>query len=277
MSNPDSSKTRREFIATGAVAAAGWMIVPRHVLGQGLTPPSDLVNIAIVGINGMGAANAQAVMSQNIVAICDCDFALLEDRLKRWTDAANAPPPAPNTGGQGRAGGQGAQAGATAAAPARPAFTNFGASALQKAADAKWTQTPLATSRARFVSEQIPRLKKYRDYREMLDRQKDIDAVIVATPDHMHAVIASAAMDAGKHVYVQKPLCWSVHEARHLAKKAAATKVVTQMGNQGHSNDEARRGQEYLAAGAIGEVREVHIWTNRPLAYWPQGIPRPAP
>ena len=71
-------------------------------------------------------------------------------------------------------------------------------------------------------------------------------------------------------------MCWSVHEARHLAKKAAEKKVVTQMGNQGHSQDEARRGQEYLMAGAIGDVREVHVWTNRPLAFWPQGIPRPA-
>ena len=110
----------------------------------------------------------------------------------------------------------------------------------------------------------------------MLEKQKDIDAVIVATPDHMHAVIASAAMALGKHVYVQKPMCWSVHEARHLAKKAAEKKVVTQMGNQGHSQDEARRGQDYLQAGAIGDVREVHVWTNRPLAFWPQGIPRPA-
>jgi predicted dehydrogenase len=122
----------------------------------------------------------------------------------------------------------------------------------------------------------MPRVARYRDYREMLEKQRDIDAVIVATPDHMHAVIASAAMDLGKHVYVQKPMCWSVHEARHLAKKAAEKKVVTQMGNQGHSRDEARRGHEYIAAGAIGDVREVHVWTNRPLAYWPQGIPRPA-
>src|SRR4029450_7966444 len=70
-------------------------------------------------------------------------------------------------------------------------------------------------------------------------------------------------------------MCWSLYEARHLAKKAADKKVVTQMGNQGHSQDEARRGQEYLLGGAIGEIREVHVWTNRPLAYWPQGIPRP--
>ena len=93
-------------------------------------------------------------------------------------------------------------------------------------------------------------MKRHRDYREMLAQQKDIDAVIIATPDHMHAPIASAAMAAGKHVYVQKPMCWSVHEARHLAAQAAANpKLVTQMGNQGHSTDEARRGQDYLASG----------------------------
>ena len=111
----------------------------------------------------------------------------------------------------------------------------------------------------------------------MLEKQKDIDAVIVATPDHMHAVIASAAMSLGKHVYVQKPLCWSVHEARHLAKKAIDNpKVVTQMGNQRHSADNSRRGIEYIQGGALGEIREVHVWTNRPLGFWPQGVPRPA-
>ena len=111
----------------------------------------------------------------------------------------------------------------------------------------------------------------------MLEKQKDLDAIIVATPDHMHAVIASNAMDLGKHVYVQKPLCWSVHEARHLQKKAAEKKnVVTQMGNQRHSNDQQRRAVEYIMAGAIGEVREVHVWTNRPFGFWPQGVPRPA-
>src|SRR5262249_5439678 len=103
----------------------------------------------------------------------------------------------------------------------------------------------------------------------------DIDAVLVATADHMHATIASAAMDLGKHVYVQKPLTWCVEEARRLARRAKETKVVTQMGNQGHSADEARLAVEYVQAGAIGEGREVHIWTNRPLGYWPQGVPRP--
>jgi predicted dehydrogenase len=84
-------------------------------------------------------------------------------------------------------------------------------------------------------------------------------------------------MDLGKHVYVQKPLCWSVDEARKLAKKAAENpKIATQMGNQGHSLDDARKAIEYIWAGAIGDVKEVHVWTNRPLGYWPQGVPRPA-
>ncbi len=161
-------------------------------------------------------------------------------------------------------------------APAQPTYQNFGPSKAQQAANAKWTPETGNTGVKRFVDQQLPKLKKYKDYREMIDKQKDIDGVIIATPDHMHAVIASAAMDAGKHVYVQKPMCWSVHEARHLAKRAQEKKVVTQMGNQGHSQDDARIGQEYLMAGAIGDVTEVHVWTNRPLGYWPQGVPRPA-
>ncbi|MEO8481874.1 MAG: Gfo/Idh/MocA family oxidoreductase, partial [Acidobacteriota bacterium] len=260
----ESSVTRREFVRAAAITGAGFVIVPRHVLGRGMTAPSDLVNIATVGINGQGGTNSVAAMSQNIVAICDCDFGLLENKLKGWHDSAYpSTPPRP-------------------AAPARPpapsAWKNFGPTSAQKDADQKWQQTPQADRVKRFVDEQMPKVAKYRDYREMLDKQKDIDGVIVATPDHMHAVIASAAMDAGKHVYVQKPLCWSVHEARFLAKKAAAMpKLVTQMGNQGHSLDDARTGQEYLMAGAIGDVREVRVWTNRPLGYWPQGVPRPAP
>ena len=105
----------------------------------------------------------------------------------------------------------------------------------------------------------------------MLAEQKDIDGVLVATPDHTHAAVAMAAMSLGKHVYVQKPLCWSVHEARALAKKAAETKVATQMGNQGHSLDDARKVIEDIQGGYIGDVKEVHIWTNRPYSYWPQG------
>ena len=117
---------------------------------------------------------------------------------------------------------------------------------------------------------QYPRAKRYKDFRVMLDEQKDIDAVIVATPDHTHAVIALAAIQRGKHVYVQKPLAHSVYEARVLTEAARKHKVATQMGNQGHSGDGARLLCEWIWNGAIGPVREVHAWTNRPV--WPQGV-----
>jgi predicted dehydrogenase len=121
--------------------------------------------------------------------------------------------------------------------------------------------------------EQFTTAARYTDFREMLEKQRDIDAVIVATPDHLHAVITKAAMELGKHVYVQKPLTYSVYEARLLRDLARRSNVVTQMGNQGHASEEARRINEWIEAGVLGPVREVHIWTNRPI--WPQGLARP--
>ena len=123
------------------------------------------------------------------------------------------------------------------------------------------------------LQEAYGKAKRYADYRKMLEEQKDIDGVVVATPDHTHAVVAKAAMELGKHVYVEKPLAWSVHEARVLRETARRTKAVTQMGNQGHSSEGAALINEWIQAGVIGPVREVHVWTNRPI--WPQGIPRP--
>ena len=123
------------------------------------------------------------------------------------------------------------------------------------------------------LQEAYRKAKRYADFRKMLETQKDIDAVLVATPDHTHAVIAKTAMELGKHVYVEKPMAWSVHEARLLRETAARTKVITQMGNQGHSSQGAALINEWIQAGLIGPVKEVHVWTNRPI--WPQGIPRP--
>ncbi|MEY4386987.1 MAG: hypothetical protein RLY20_2270 [Verrucomicrobiota bacterium] len=119
-----------------------------------------------------------------------------------------------------------------------------------------------------------PNAKFYRDWRELLDKEKNIDAVVVSTPDHMHAMVASAAIKLGKHVYCQKPLTQTVYEARYLRDLAAKYKVVTQMGNQGSAHDGLRRAVEVIQAGVIGPVRQVHVWTNRPI--WPQGIVRPA-
>ncbi len=228
------------------MAAAGFTIVPRHVLGKGQTAPSDLVNVAGVGVGGMGRSNMTNLASQNIVALCDVDWGF--------------------------------------AGKAYDGIPQQVAAAEKRLAEANPAPTPEQRQRAQTQIESLKQLAakagkatRYVDYREMLEKQKDIDAVMIATPDHTHAVIATAAMSLGKHVYVQKPLAWSVEECRALAKKAIDTKVVTQMGNQGHSSDDARLVNEYIQSGTIGDVREVHIWTNRPLAYWPQGIPRPEP
>jgi predicted dehydrogenase len=120
----------------------------------------------------------------------------------------------------------------------------------------------------------FPNAKRYRDYREMLEKEfNNIDAMNVSTPDHMHAPIALMAMRMGKHVYVQKPLTHSIEEARLMRKVAKEYKVATQMGNQGHSGEGVRKLCEMIWSGAIGQIREAHIWTNRPV--WPQGYDRP--
>jgi predicted dehydrogenase len=123
------------------------------------------------------------------------------------------------------------------------------------------------------ILDRLPNAVRYKDFRVMLEKQKDIDAVIVATPDHAHAVVAMAAMQLGKHVYVQKPMTRTISEARALTEAARRYKVVSQMGNQGRSGEGVRRIQEWIEDGAIGEVKEVHCWTNRPI--WPQGMARP--
>lgn len=216
-----ANPSRRDFVAGATQAAFGAMIVPRHVLGRGFQAPSDTLNVAICGAGGMGMSNAEQLLSQNIVALCDVDFGYVDRSLQGRVKPGNGKP-GPN---------------------------------------------------AEKLGEAYAKATRYADFREMLAKQKNLDAVLIATPDHLHAVIAKAAMEAGKHVYVQKPLTYSVHEARVLSETARRTKVVTQMGNQGHSSDDARLINEWVQAGAIGPVREVLIWTNRPI--WPQGIPRP--
>ena len=212
---------RRSFLKGTSLAAAGLMVVPRHVLGGvGYRAPSDTVNVAAIGAGGMGSANMQALVSQNIVAIADVDF----NRVAS-------------------------------------AFVN--------------RRTGQPREERRELKAAYDKARHYTDFRKMLDEVKNIDAVVVATPDHVHAAAASMAMQLGKHVYVQKPLTWSVSEARRLKALAAETGVVTQMGNQGHSHPDGRRLLELVWAGALGPVHEAHIWTNRPLGYWKQAIPRP--
>jgi predicted dehydrogenase len=242
---PDSIFPRRQFLGTAAAAAAAaFTFIPRHAAARSRKiAPSDRVNIAAVGVGGMGRANLQALASQNIVALCDVDWNYVDTRFADISkQIENA---------QKRA---------------------------QDATDAAQRERSLQQVKEwQELQSKIPKATRFTDYRTMLEKQKNIDAVVIATPDHTHALIALAAMDLGKHVYVQKPLAWSVEECRRLAKRATETGLQTQMGNQGHSSDDARLVNEYIQSGAIGTVTEVHVWTNRPLAYWPQGIPRPAP
>ena len=125
------------------------------------------------------------------------------------------------------------------------------------------------------MAEKFPKAKKYFDYRTMLAELGDkIDAVTVSTPDHTHAPAGAMAMRMGKHAFIQKPLTWSVEEARILRALAVEKKLCTQMGNQGTAADGFRRGVELIRSGALGTVKEIHVWTNRPTI-WKQGLSRP--
>ncbi len=128
--------------------------------------------------------------------------------------------------------------------------------------------------RAARTFAKYPDVPRYKDFRIMLEKQKDIDAVTVGTPDHFHAVAALAAIQLGKHVFVEKPLTHTIQEARVLAKAAREAKVATQMGNQGHAMESIRVLCEWIWDGAIGKVTEVHAWTPHPV--WPQGMGQPA-
>lgn len=123
------------------------------------------------------------------------------------------------------------------------------------------------------ASQLFPKARTHADFRRMLDEQKDIDAVVISTADHVHAPAAVMAMRLGKHVYCEKPLSHSIHEARVMAEVAAKSKVATQMGNQGHASDGRRVTVELLRSGVIGPITEVHAWVMNPT--WPQGIERP--
>lgn len=200
----ENKLSRRQFVSRTAAFAAGLTIIPSGIISaKGRVAPSDKLNIAGIGVGGMGKRNVEALKTENIVALVDVDWKYAEKT-----------------------------------------FIEF------------------------------PNAKRYYDYRIMLDELKDsIDAVVIATADHTHAIIASHAMKMGKHVYLQKPLTHSVYESRYLTELAKEKKIVTQMGNQGNSGNGIRELCEWIWDGVIGEITHVDTWTNRPI--WPQGLERP--
>ena len=197
--------SRRSFLKTGALATAGLTIVPNVVLGKshGHMAPSDKLNIAGIGVGGIGRRNLANMKTENIVALCDVDWRYADKTFKDY-----------------------------------------------------------------------PKAKRFKDWRKMYDEMgKSIDAIMVATPDHTHAGVAAHGITLGKHCYVQKPLTHSVYETRLLTALANEYGVATQVGNQGNSFDWCREITEWIDTGVIGDVKEVHSWTNRPI--WPQGLSIP--
>jgi len=224
--------TRRQFLQRASTAVAAFTIVPRHVLGgPRFVPPSEKVNVALVGAGGRGMSNARELMGLpdvQIIAVVDPFASYPYESAKRT------------------AGGR---------LPAKAVFE-------------------------KHYAESTPnyRCADYEDFRVMLEREKSLDAVVCATPDHLHAVISTAAMRRGKHIYTEKPLTHNIWEAREVARLARETGVATQMGNQGHSKVGIRQTVEFLHDGVIGTVREIHAWNdggrwNPTLLSKPEGNP----
>ncbi|MFA9392003.1 MAG: Gfo/Idh/MocA family protein [Prolixibacteraceae bacterium] len=199
MSESLKTTSRRHFLKTSVSGLTALTILPSSVVsGLGHPAPIDKLNIAAIGIGGVGFRNLSNLMDENIVALCDVDWDYGQKAFRRWSNA-----------------------------------------------------------------------KQYRDFRVMLENQKDIDAVIIATPDHTHSVAAMAAMQLQKDVYVQAPMAHSIFEMRRMNETARVFNVVSQVGNQSASGDEVREICELIWAGTIGEISEVHAWTSHPQ--WPQG------
>lgn len=214
---PAHTVSRRKFIGGAASALAGFTIVPRHVLGgPGFVPPSEKVNIAIVGCGGQGRTNIRSLFEQpdaQIIAIADP------------IESQNLDP-----------------------------FYYKGAAG----------RLPIQAEIEKHFAAKTPNYKvaTYEDFRLLLEKEKAVDAILCATPDHLHAYVSATAMRMKKHVYCEKPLTHNVWEARQVARIARETGVATQMGNQGHSGDFIRETCEIIWDGAIGDVHEVHAWTS---------------
>jgi len=224
---------RRFVVGTAALAAAN--IVPRHVLGgPGQTPPSDQLNVAVIGTGGQGIVNIRNLLKHPDVKITAiCDVAEFWDNSEIYYR---------HNGGRG------------------PAMKTIEDHYRKQGAEGHHG------------------CAVYVDFRVMLEKAgKDIDAVLVATPNHVHAVASMAAIRAGKGVYCEKPLTHLVYEARRVAQAAREANVATQLGNQGHSSDDIRRAVEWIRDGAIGKVRDVHAWRGGPNRVMPTERPQETP
>lgn len=257
-SNDSMTFSRRNFLKTGAAAVTAFTIAPSTILGKanGHMAPSDMVNIAGIGIGSQGGGDIQNIATPDVP---------IGRRVSNgrqyggWTsyNYAGLKPPRKEF----RASDQAVQMGDAG----KKEFHHANIYAL----------CDVDTDYASHIMAGYPKAKKYVDFREMLEKEKEIDGVLIGTPDHTHAYIAATAMLAGKHVFVEKPMAKTIQEVRYLTEMAKKTNRITQMGNQGHNIEGTYKTVEWIRSGAIGDVTEVHMWSNRPV--WDQGyITRPA-
>ncbi|MDR2912580.1 MAG: Gfo/Idh/MocA family oxidoreductase [Alistipes sp.] len=253
------SISRRDFLGSVAAAAA-FTIVPRFVLGgPGYQSPSDMVNLAGIGVGAQGGGDIRNIATP--------DVPIQRSTVGYHRFGYPYGGIAPQAQARRRAGGV-ANSDATIQLGDAASGQTFKHANIYALCDVDHDY-------AGHIMAGYPKAKRYHDFREMLDNEKEIDAVLIGTPDHTHAVIASYAMKAGKHVFVEKPMAKTIYETRFLRDLARETGVVTQMGNQGHNMEGTRQAVEWIRSGVIGDVTEVHMWTNRPTI-WRQGhFPRP--
>jgi predicted dehydrogenase len=264
---PEAGISRRNFLATAGAAAATVTIVPRHVLGgAGQVPPSGRINIAFIGVGSQGLRVMLSFLRhKDVQAVAVCDPNRGSGDYPQWSK---------NEFCNGVRKLLGTSSGWEWLSPNQPirltpAQTATGGVAghepCQKIVEAYYgTQKRSGEYRG---------CRAYSDFRELLDKEKDLDAVVVGTTDHLHAAVALAAMKKGKHVFCQKPMTQTVYEARRMAEVARETGVATQVAVGNQASEDTRLLCEWIASGAIGPVRQVINWSSRP--FWPQGIERP--
>jgi len=246
-------KMHRRDVLKSVTAATVFSVLPRYVLGgPNNIPPSEKINIAYVGTGSQGLrVMLEIVKRSDIKIVSVCDVNKESDDYTEWglNEISNK---ARELIGQGYA---------------DPKFTGCvcGREPARRILNAYYAK--------QTGSDKYAGCSAYADYRELLDNEKDIDAVVVATPDHVHAVISIAAMKKGKHVYCQKPMTQTIYQARRMAEVARQTKVATQVAIGVSASESTRVLCEWIWSGVIGQVREVYNWSNRP--FWPQGQGRP--
>ena len=260
--------SRRKLLGDAAAAAATFAIVPRHVLGQGYVAPSDKVTLASIGLGRQGLAVTMDLLKKpdvQVVAVCDCNK--FSKNYIEYSDNAMLKM-ARKLLGPGYE-----NWGEDLASPGRVQLTPQFSSSLGMGGREPAQRLVNAYYGSRKGQQTAKGCNAYEDFRELLDKQKDLDAVYVATPDHWHAPISIAAMRKRKHVLCQKPMTHSIADARRVAHTAREMKVAAGITVNNPSTQSTKVIAQWIDAGAIGSVREVHNWSSRP--FWPQGIARP--